>query len=121
VLIRNLTASVITRPQRVSAASHSYETIPAPNGQKRMHRTDAGEAVIEVAGLRRKYGGFEAVGDVRFRVHRGELFALLGTNGAGKTTTIEVLEGLQHPARVWCVCSALTPCSLGRPCGGAPE
>jgi ABC-type multidrug transport system ATPase subunit len=56
--------------------------------------------VIEVAGLRRKYGGFEAVGDVRFRVHRGELFALLGTNGAGKTTR----------SRCWRVCSTQRGC-----------
>jgi ABC-2 type transport system ATP-binding protein len=50
---------------------------------------------IEVNGLRRNYGRFEAVRGVSFQVRRGELFALLGTNGAGKTTTIEVLEGLQ--------------------------
>ncbi|MEV0901816.1 ABC transporter ATP-binding protein [Actinoplanes sp. NPDC049802] len=53
--------------------------------------------VIEVAGLRRSYGAFEAVRGLSLRIPRGELFALLGTNGAGKTTTIEVLEGLQAP------------------------
>lgn len=54
-----------------------------------------GDVVIEVDGLRRSYGDFEAVRGVSLRIPRGELFALLGTNGAGKTTTIEVLEGLQ--------------------------
>lgn len=49
--------------------------------------------VIEVGGLRQKYGDFEAVRGISFTVPRGELFALLGTNGAGKTTTMEVLEG----------------------------
>ncbi|MDP9846176.1 ABC-2 type transport system ATP-binding protein [Streptosporangium lutulentum] len=49
--------------------------------------------VIEVGGLRQKYGDFEAVRGVSFTVPRGEIFALLGTNGAGKTTTMEVLEG----------------------------
>ncbi|WP_433390902.1 ABC transporter ATP-binding protein [Micromonospora sp. KLBMP9576] len=53
------------------------------------------DVVIEVDGLRRSYGEFEAVRGVSLRIQRGELFALLGTNGAGKTTTIEVLEGLQ--------------------------
>jgi ABC-2 type transport system ATP-binding protein len=56
------------------------------------------DVVIEVDGLRRSYGRFEAVRGVSLQVRRGELFALLGTNGAGKTTTIEVLEGLQPPS-----------------------
>ena len=61
------------------------------------------EVVIDVEGLRHRYGRFEAVRGVSLQVRRGELFALLGTNGAGKTTTIEVLEGLQRPSagRVW--------------------
>jgi ABC-2 type transport system ATP-binding protein len=50
---------------------------------------DVNEMAIEVDGLRRHYGRFEAVRGVSFQVRRGELFALLGTNGAGKTTTIE--------------------------------
>lgn len=63
---------------------------------------DFGESVIEVSGLRRRYGqsgdgGFEAVRGVSFTVRRGELFALLGTNGAGKTSTVELLEGLARP------------------------
>ncbi|WP_241968243.1 ATP-binding cassette domain-containing protein [Streptomyces sp. ICBB 8177] len=58
--------------------------------------------VIEVSGLRRRYGaggggGHEAVRGVSFGVRRGEVFALLGTNGAGKTSTAEVLEGLAPP------------------------
>ena len=56
-----------------------------------------GDVAIEVDGLRRSYGRFEAVRGVSLQVERGELFALLGVNGAGKTTTIEVLEGLQRP------------------------
>ncbi|MGW4421298.1 ABC transporter ATP-binding protein [Streptosporangium sp. NPDC004631] len=51
--------------------------------------------VIEVGGLRQRYGGFEAVRGISFTVPRGEIFALLGTNGAGKTTTMEVLEGFR--------------------------
>jgi ABC-2 type transport system ATP-binding protein len=53
--------------------------------------------VVEVTGVRRSYGGYEAVRGVTFSVARGELFALLGTNGAGKTSTLEVVEGLARP------------------------
>ena len=51
------------------------------------------EAVIEVRGLRKRYGELEAVRGIDLRIERGEVFALLGPNGAGKTTTVEILEG----------------------------
>jgi ABC-2 type transport system ATP-binding protein len=53
--------------------------------------------VIEVAGLRKRYGEVHAVDDISFEVRRGEIFGLLGPNGAGKTTTVEILEGLRKP------------------------
>jgi ABC-2 type transport system ATP-binding protein len=50
-------------------------------------------AAIEVQGLSKRYGPFEAVRSIDITVRRGEVFALLGPNGAGKTTTVEILEG----------------------------
>ncbi|MFI6326420.1 ABC transporter ATP-binding protein [Nonomuraea sp. NPDC050556] len=52
---------------------------------------------IEVNGLRKSFGSFEAVKGITFEAKSGEVFALLGRNGAGKTTTIEVLAGFQRP------------------------
>lgn len=51
------------------------------------------DAVIEVSGLRKRYGDVTAVDGIDFDVRRGEVFAILGPNGAGKTTTVEILEG----------------------------
>jgi len=51
--------------------------------------------VIEVSGLHKAYGTFEAVRGINFDVSEGEIFGLLGPNGAGKTTTVEILEGLR--------------------------
>jgi ABC-2 type transport system ATP-binding protein len=48
---------------------------------------------IEVRGLRKSYGEYEAVRGIDFHVRSGEVFGLLGPNGAGKTTTVEILEG----------------------------
>jgi len=49
---------------------------------------------IEVENLVKKYGDFEAVKGVSFKVKKGEIFAFLGPNGAGKTTTVHVLTTL---------------------------
>ncbi len=54
------------------------------------------ERVIDVRGLRKSYGDFEAVKGIDIHVDRGEVFALLGPNGAGKTTTAEILEGFRE-------------------------
>jgi len=51
---------------------------------------------IEVRGLRKRYGDFDAVRGVDFDVRPGEVFGLLGPNGAGKTTTVEILEGYRE-------------------------
>jgi ABC-2 type transport system ATP-binding protein len=51
-------------------------------------------AIIEVAGLTKRYGEVLAVDNISFDVSKGELFGFLGPNGAGKTTTINMLTGL---------------------------
>jgi ABC-2 type transport system ATP-binding protein len=53
------------------------------------------EPVIQVSGLHKAYGDFEAVRGIDFEVSEGEIFGLLGPNGAGKTTTVEILEDLR--------------------------
>jgi ABC-2 type transport system ATP-binding protein len=53
-------------------------------------------AAIEVDGLRKSYGGYEAVRGLSLHVRRGEIFAFLGPNGAGKTTTVEIMEGFRR-------------------------
>ncbi len=61
--------------------------------RKRSDRSGCSVAVIEVHGLKKSYGAFDAVKGLSFSVDEGEVLAVLGPNGAGKTTTIEILEG----------------------------
>jgi ABC-2 type transport system ATP-binding protein len=57
------------------------------------------DQVIEVAGLRKRFGDREVLRGIDLSARRGEILAILGPNGAGKTTTIEILEGyLQRSA-----------------------
>ena len=53
------------------------------------------EDVLDVRGLRMRYGKTDVLNGVSFAARRGEVLALLGPNGAGKTTTIEILEGFR--------------------------
>jgi len=54
------------------------------------------DPAIRVSGLRKSYGGHDAVRGIDFEVRTGEVFGLLGPNGAGKTTTVEILEGYRE-------------------------
>ncbi len=50
---------------------------------------------IEVRGLSKKYGSFQAVNDVSFEVTAGQLVALLGPSGSGKSTILRTIAGLE--------------------------
>ncbi|HIC99197.1 MAG TPA: ATP-binding cassette domain-containing protein, partial [Pyrodictiaceae archaeon] len=54
--------------------------------------------VIVAENLVKRYGDFEAVKGVSFRVRRGEVYGFLGPNGAGKTTTLGMLTTVIKPS-----------------------
>jgi ABC-2 type transport system ATP-binding protein len=54
-------------------------------------------AIIEAAGLDKRYGPVLAVDRLSFTVERGQVVGFLGPNGAGKTTTLRMLLGLVRP------------------------
>ncbi|MBM3916044.1 MAG: ABC transporter ATP-binding protein [Sphingomonadales bacterium] len=53
--------------------------------------------IIEVKGLQKYFGAFEAVKDVNFTVNKGDVFGFLGPNGAGKSTTMRCMLSLIKP------------------------
>jgi ABC-2 type transport system ATP-binding protein len=57
----------------------------------------AEDLIIDTAGVRKAYGGVEALAGLDLRVPRGAICGLLGRNGAGKTTTIKALLGMTRP------------------------
>ena len=54
--------------------------------------------LISASGLRKSYGGFEAVRGIDLAIHRGDAFGLLGPNGAGKSSTMRMLAAVSAPS-----------------------
>ena len=43
------------------------------------------------------FGGVQAIRDVSFDIHRGEIRSIIGPNGAGKTSMLNVINGFYKP------------------------
>ena len=54
-------------------------------------------ATLSVRNLEVRFGGLQAVGDLSFDVHPGEVLSLIGPNGAGKTTAFNAITGYLVP------------------------
>jgi len=54
-------------------------------------------AVLELAGVRKRYDSLVAVDDLDLALEAGEFLTLLGPSGSGKTTTLMMVAGLQQP------------------------
>lgn len=52
--------------------------------------------VLEVRGLRKRYGMVEALRGVDVDLYRGEVLGLVGDNGAGKSTFVKCLAGVHE-------------------------
>jgi len=56
------------------------------------------EPALGARGLGKLYGKRQALSEVSFDAHAGEMVAVIGPNGAGKTTLLSILAGVQRPS-----------------------
>lgn len=49
---------------------------------------------LVISGLKKKFGTLQALDDMSFTVHGGEIFGFVGSNGAGKSTTMRIALGV---------------------------
>ena len=54
--------------------------------------------MLEIRGLHKSFGGFEAIAGVGLKVERGQIFAIIGPNGAGKSTLFNLVTGHLRPS-----------------------
>ncbi len=51
---------------------------------------------IQIQGVSKQYGTFQALTDIHLDIPKGELVALLGPSGSGKTTLLRIIAGLEE-------------------------
>jgi ABC-type branched-subunit amino acid transport system ATPase component len=50
--------------------------------------------ILEVRGLKKRFGGLNAVSELDFHIDSGEIVSIIGPNGAGKTTMFNLITGM---------------------------
>ena len=61
---------------------------------------------IHIQHISKRFGAFQALGDVSLEIESGQLVALLGPSGCGKTTLLHIIAGLESadaglPLKKW--------------------
>ncbi|MFV5685572.1 ABC transporter ATP-binding protein [Flavobacterium sp. GB2R13] len=49
------------------------------------------EIILSIKNLNKRYGSVQALKDVSFEIHKGNVYGILGPNGSGKSTTLGIV------------------------------
>lgn len=56
------------------------------------------DPIIQLSGVDKFYGDFQALRDINLDIQTGEFFSLLGPSGCGKTTLLRTIAGFETPS-----------------------
>ncbi|RPH65651.1 MAG: ATP-binding cassette domain-containing protein, partial [Burkholderiales bacterium] len=84
-------APAITR--LLPAAPAKARPADAPPLERRA-QPQPGQALLDVRGVHKRFGGLLAVNDLSFGMKSGEILGLIGPNGAGKSTLFNLVTGV---------------------------
>jgi branched-chain amino acid transport system permease protein len=90
--------------RRVAALTQEQQAVlPTRGGTVQLSwagaTASAPDALLEIAGLTKRFGGVAAAEAIDLSVARGELVSVIGPNGSGKTTLFNLITGLIPPDR----------------------
>ena len=63
--------------------------------RRRVRKTEPGEPIVIVAGVRKAFGDNEVLRDVSLTVRRGEVVVICGRSGSGKSTLLRCIDQLE--------------------------
>jgi len=55
------------------------------------------DVLLDIENVSLAFGGVQAIKNVSFNIHKGEIRAIIGPNGAGKTSMLNCINGFYHP------------------------
>jgi branched-chain amino acid transport system permease protein len=87
-------------PDTTQPAAHRVDAsrpAASPDSAGPAQRGIAGDVILDVRNVSRRFGGLQAVRNVSFSVRRGMILGIIGPNGAGKTTLFNLLNGFLKP------------------------
>jgi len=101
LMMRFRRGGLIPERAAVPALTHAQQTtVPTRGGVKSAlallhHKTiDPTKPLLEIRGLRKSFGGIQAVREIDLDVMPGSIVGIIGPNGSGKTTFFNLITGL---------------------------
>ncbi len=55
------------------------------------------DVLLEAININKNFGGLQAISEMSFNIHKGEIFSIIGPNGAGKTTLFNLITAFLAP------------------------